>query len=155
MWQIIVERSLQHLDEFLKESIWSGRENEVVNLFAHHFLNREIRDEGPLTSLSQVGIEVAEPQVTGSVKKSVRKDLVIWPRPLMTAWPDGSLPAVIIEWKCNTLAACVPDIEWLSAFTALYPQTLGVAVCAFLSGARGVEWTIVENGTPNKKQDLP
>jgi hypothetical protein len=44
IWQIIIERSLRGLDSFLKESTWRGRENEVVNLFAHSFLTREIKD---------------------------------------------------------------------------------------------------------------
>jgi hypothetical protein len=61
IWQIIIERSLHGLDGFLNESTWRGRENEVVNLFAHSFLTREIKDEGPLTSISQVSIEVAVP----------------------------------------------------------------------------------------------
>jgi hypothetical protein len=146
MWQIIIERSLKRLDSFLKNPSWQGRENEVVNLYTHDFLTEEISQKGPLKSLSQVGIEVAVPQVTGSSKKLVRKDLVIWPRPQMTAWPEGSLPAVIMEWKRDTPAACAQDIVWLSVFTARFPQTLGVAVCAILSGTRGVEWTIIEKG---------
>jgi hypothetical protein len=150
MWQIIVERSLYGLDKFLKKSDWKGRENEVVNLFAHSFLAREVKDEGPLTSISQVAIEVAVPQVTGSCKKYVRKDLVIWPRPLMTAWSEDSLPAVIMEWKRDAPSACMRDIEWLSVFTGRHPQTLGVSVCARLSGVRGMEWVIVKDGTPNK-----
>ena len=151
IWQIIIERSLHGLDGFLKESTWRGRENEVVNLFAHSFLTKEIKDEGPLTSISQVAIEVAVPQVTGSAKKYVRKDLVIWPRPLMTAWSEDSLPAVIMEWKRDDPSACTSDVEWLSLFTARYPQTLGVAVCAFISVVRGVDWAIVKEGSPNKR----
>ena len=150
IWQTIIERSLHGLDKFLKVSDWKGRENEVVNLFAHDFLAREVRDKGPLASISQVGIEVAVRQVTGSCKKYVRKDLVIWPRPLMTAWSGDSLPAVIMEWKRDTLSACAQDIEWLSRFTARYPQTLGVSVCALLSDVRGMQWVIVRDGTPNK-----
>jgi hypothetical protein len=148
MWKFIIERSLQRLDGFLRQSIWKGRENEVVNLYVHHILVDEISHDGPLTALSQVAIEVAVPQVTGSSKKYVRKDLVIWPQPLMTAWPEGSLPAVIMEWKRDMRAACDPDIAWLSVFTSQYPQTLGVAVCAFLSGTRGVQWRFVKEGVP-------
>ncbi len=151
MWQTIAERSLVRLDEFLKESSWCGRENEVVNLFAHHFLVSEVTSHGPLRSISQISIEVAVPQVTTSRKRYVRKDLVIWPQPLMTAWPEGSFPAIIMEWKRDDPSACTSDIEWLSLFTARYPQTLGVAVCAFISGVRGVEWTIVKEGSPNKR----
>lgn len=149
-WQIIIERSLRGLDKFLKESDWKGRENEVVNLFAHSFLAFEVKDEGPLNSISQLAIEVAVPQVTGSCKKYVRKDLVIWPRPLMTAWSENSLPAVIMEWKRDAPSACAQDIEWLSVFTGRHRQTLGVSVCAFLSGVRGTEWVIVKDGAPNK-----
>ena len=155
IWQIIIERSLHGLDKFLKESDWKGRENEVVNLFAHDFLAREVKDEGPLTSISQVGIEVAVPQVTGSCKKYVRKDLVIWPRPLMTAWSDDSLPAVMMEWKRDAPSACIRDIEWLSVFTRRHPQTLGVSVCALLSGVRGTEWVIVRDGNRTRRCSRP
>ena len=155
IWQIIVERSLYGLDKFLKESDWKGRENEVVNLFAHGFLAREVKDEGPLTSISQVAIEVAVPQVTGSCKKHVRKDLVIWPRSLMTAWSEDSLPAVIMEWKRDAPSACVRDIEWVSVFTRRHPQTLGVSVCALLSGVRGTEWMIVRDGNRTKPCSRP
>jgi len=150
-WENIIESSLSGLNSFLKESNWKGRENEVVNLFAHCFLVHEVKDEGPLTSISQVAIEVAVPQVAKSRKKYVRKDLVIWPRPLMTAWSEDSLPAVIMEWKRDDPSACTSDVEWLSLFTARYPKTLGVAVCAFISVSRGVDWTIVKQGGPNKR----
>jgi len=153
-WQSVIERSLHGLDDFLKKSAWLGRENEVVNLFAHHFLVREISDKGPLTSISQISIEVAVPQVAGSGKRYVRKDLVIWPRPMMTAWPEGSIPAVIMEWKRDRPSACAPDVKWLSLFTARYPRTLGVSVCAFISDARRVDCVIVENGSPVKRDSL-
>lgn len=119
MWNAILKRSLLGLDGFLKKCTWDGRENEVVNLYAHDYLVNEISPEGPFKSLSQVGIEVAVLQVTGSINKYVRKDLVIWSQPQMTVWTDNSSPAVIMEWKRNIPAACGPDIEWLSKFTSL------------------------------------
>lgn len=146
IWQNIIERSLHSFDEFLKKSAWQGRENEAVNLFAHHFLAREISDKGPLNDLSQISIEVAVPQVVASKKRYVRKDLVIWPQPMMTAWPEGSIPSVLMEWKRDNPSACTSDIKWLASFTACYPQTLGVSACALISHARGVDWVIVREG---------
>lgn len=52
-----------------------GRENEAVNIFAHRFLAARISASGPLRSLRQVGIEVAVPQVTGTLKSTSGK---IW-----------------------------------------------------------------------------
>ena len=72
MWQALIETQLQALDQFLKQSTWYGRENELVNLFAHEFLPRAVSDSCPLKSLTQIGIEVAVRQVTGSCKRFVR-----------------------------------------------------------------------------------
>ena len=36
----IIETALNDLNDYLKDSNWFGRENEVVNLFAHTFLQK-------------------------------------------------------------------------------------------------------------------
>ena len=146
MWHSIVETSLTQFRGFLKESDWFGRENEIVNLYAHQFLAYEIHAHGPFSCLTQIGIEVGVTQVTGSVKKYVRKDLVIWPKPRMTIWTKGAVPAVVIEWKRDSIAATKADIRWLCAFTKRYPGTLGVTACAFMSDPRGLAWSFVERG---------
>jgi len=138
-------RSLERLDVFLNTADWKGRENELVSLFAHHCLPQEVHAGGPLRSLTQVGIEVAVLQVTGSSKRYVRKDLVIWPEPLMTAWSERP-PSVIVEWKRNRPVECRKDVEWLLKFTKRYPETLGYSVCGLLNSERGVRFWVVSNG---------
>jgi hypothetical protein len=146
-WRSIIEVSLQRLDGFLKTSAWVGRENEVVNLFAHRFLPMELAPGSPLAALDQIGIEVAVPQVTASVKKYVRKDLVLWNDGLHNPWhSDGPSPAAIIEWKVVDRTRCDPDIEWLRLFARRFPGTLGYSVCALMDGERGLHWTRVEAG---------
>src|SRR4030095_1492614 len=78
-WIEIIESAFGKLDTFLRTSDWWGRENEVVNLYAHRFLAEHASSQGPLYSLRQVGIEVAVRQLSGRGKFYVRKDLVIWP----------------------------------------------------------------------------
>ncbi len=144
----LIERSLSRCNAFLTRTDWRGRENELVNLFAHHCLAPEIREDGILRSFDQVGIEVAVPQVTGSRKKLVRKDLVIWPEPLMTVWTG--MPAAIVEWKRNDSSECAGDVEWLKLFTNRFPGTVGYAVCGFVEGNRGIEFTKITKGRAHK-----
>lgn len=146
MWQKVIPAALEEFDIFLNCDGWMGRENEVVNLFAHEFLPRAAAEHDVLLAPSQVGIEVSVPQVTGSGKRFVRKDLVIWPKPLMTAWTPVAVPAVIMEWKWDDWNKTRPDIEWLKLFTAKYPSVIGYAVCAFTTKGRGVHYVTVANG---------
>lgn len=132
-WREIIEGAVAEFDTFLKNSNWHGRENEVVNLFAHRFLADQISSDGPLRSLRQVGIEVAVRQATGSKKEFVRKDLVIWPVDDRTVWIGDGVPSVIMEWKRNNPNECVKDVEWLRNFCSKHPNTLGVSACATLS----------------------
>jgi hypothetical protein len=140
----VIEAALRNCHERLESTNWHGRENELVNLFAQHCLVLEMEPSGPLRSSSQVGIEVSVPQVSGSLKRFVRKDLVIWPQPLMTAW--SGTPSAIIEWKRDRISSCAADIEWLKLFTRRYPETIGYSVCGFIKGSRGVCFTKVQNG---------
>lgn len=155
MWSRIIERSLLQLDQFLKKSDWWGRENEVVNLFAHEFLAGQMKKGSPLSSLSQIGIEVAVEQVAPGKnrKEYVRKDLVVWPDPRMTCWYpqiETSIPAVIIEWKVADERASREDAEWLRCFTKRYPSTVGYAVCVYIQGDRHVVWCRVQRGKITK-----
>ncbi len=142
-WQQILEQSFCELDAFLRESKWRGRENEVVNLFAHRFLAGKVSKDGPFQSVRQVGIEVAVPQVTGSRKKFVRKDLVIRPTADMTVWTGKGIPSVIVEWKRGAQAECKGDMAWLTTFCNQHPQTLGYAVCVRIESDRGCEFSRV------------
>lgn len=132
-WLAVIKEAVAEFDVFLKDSDWHGRENEIVNLFAHRFLANQISPRGPLRSLRQVGIEVAVRQVAGSKKDFVRKDLVIWPAEDMTVWIGKGVPCVVMEWKRDDSNKCGKDVGWLRNFCSKYPDTLGVSVCAQLS----------------------
>lgn len=148
-WHQIIENSLNELSCFLNSNHWRGRENEVVNLFAHRFLWSHL-GEGPFIDPSQIGIEVAVKQIprTGC-KKLVRKDLVLWNKPLETVWGTEkgfNAPAVIMEWKADKIAKCAIDLRWLQAFTRLNTQVLGYSVCAFLEQERRITFYRVSKG---------
>jgi hypothetical protein len=148
-WEHVIEESLRSLNKYLSESTWYGRENEVVNLFAHHFLMRHL-GELPFLDPSQIGIEVAVKQIPkAGRKKLVRKDLVLWNNPLETVWKDGvakNIPAAILEWKIGKIAKCDADIEWLLDYTKIYPHVLGYSICAFTKDKRGVCYKKVVGG---------
>lgn len=100
----IIEQSLRSFYEDIS-SEWCGRENEMVNLYALGHLAKHCVAGTILTELTQLGIEVAvcqlppDPKHTGR-RKTVRKDLVIWPKGRMTLWPQNE-PLAIMEWKVN------------------------------------------------------
>jgi hypothetical protein len=148
-WHQIVEGSLKELRCFLINSRWRGRENEVVNLFAHRFLWSHL-GEGPFIDPSQIGIEVAVEQIPkAGAKKLVRKDLVLWNKPLETVWgteKEFNAPAVIMEWKADKIDKCAIDMRWLQAFTRLNPEVLGYSVCALLEKERRISFSRVSRG---------
>jgi hypothetical protein len=148
-WELIIEESLFELGTFLAEGNWYGRENEVINLFAHRFLMRR-SGAGPLVDSSQIGIEVAVGQIPkAGGKRLVRKDLVLWNEPLETAWGTGLIlnsPAVILEWKTDNIAKCNADIEWLQAYTKMNPRVLGYSICAFIKNKKGIWFRKIVKG---------
>ncbi len=140
----IIEKALNEFDSFLKSSDWYGRENEVVNVFAHRFLAKYIGEE-PLISLEQIGIEVAVKQLPSiNGKELVRKDLVIWKYGDTSVWNDKgeamNIPLAIIEWKVNDISKCEYDINWLKEYTKIYPEVVGYSVCAFVKENRGIKF---------------
>lgn len=148
-WVHVIESSFEAMDQWLKSSDWHGRENEMVNIFAHRFVCERISPEGPLRSLRQVGLEVAVRQVTGSTKTYVRKDMVIWPQEDMTVWTPGASPAVIVEWKRNNFNKSDVDVDWLNGFLRHFPQTICYVACGFVVGERGVRFKrVLGVGTP-------
>lgn len=148
-WHQIVEDSLNELGYFLNSNNWRGRENEVVNLFAHRFLWSHL-GEGPFIDPSQIGIEVAVKQIpSAGCKKLVRKDLILWNKPLETVWRTEkgfNAPAVVMEWKADRIARCATDIKWLQAFTHSNPEVLGYSVCAFLKQERRISFSRIAKG---------
>ena len=130
----------------LRSVAWYGRENELVNWFAHGHLMRVVADSGTSLDPMQIGIEVAVPQIaepTARHRRDVRKDLVIWRRPKQTCWigprQHGEPPLAILEWKSMNNVG-VPesepkkrrefaaDVNWLRAATRRSPDLLGYAV---------------------------
>ncbi|MBZ5678920.1 MAG: hypothetical protein LAO24_02315 [Acidobacteriia bacterium] len=101
----IVEQSLRSFYSEICSLGWCGREREMVSLFALGHLAQHCYPNGPLR-LTQMGIEVAVPQLPGErKKKDVCKDLVIWPEDKMTCWNDKfdlcREPMAVLEWKAN------------------------------------------------------
>lgn len=148
-WEQVIESALLDLGRFLRESDWYGRENELVNLFAHSFLAGRAGPEGPIHA-SQLGIEVAVKQISRVGGKAlVRKDLVVWPKPNQTVWAQRTAandPAAIVEFKVNDNKKCAPDLAWLSNYTKLYPSVVGFSVCGFLHELRGVSFIRIAKG---------
>lgn len=143
--QEMIELALKDFDIYLKESNWYGRENEVVNLFAHKFLNKYIGNK-PFLSLDQLGIEVAVKQLkTERSNELVRKDLIIWKEGETSVWNEkGEIvndPLAIIEWKTNNSSKCEYDMNWLRGYKKKYPEVIGYSVCAFIKENRGIQYT--------------
>ena len=129
--------------------IYASGIDEIINLFAHRFLLTRLNNR-LLIDLSQIGIEVAVKQIPkAGGKKLVRKDLVIWNYPLETVWGTGAAlnsPAAILEWKTEKIAKCAMDIDWLQAYTEIYPNVLGYSICAFIGDKRGIWFRKVTKG---------
>jgi hypothetical protein len=154
-WAECIEAALLDFGRFLMDSDWYGRENELVNLFAHSFLAGSAGPSGPVLS-AQLGIEVAVRQLARPGGKAlVRKDLVVWSTPKETVWSKGvatNTPAAIVEFKINNRKKCDYDLEWLSAYTKLYPSVVAYSVCGHVEEPRGVWFVPVINGKKGAAQ---
>jgi hypothetical protein len=148
----VISRSLTGFVRDLAEGNWTGRrEREMVSLFVFGHLLREVAPGGFIHDTTQIGIEVPVPQVARSAhsKMQVCKDVVIWPKPLMTCWDtDGNPtvgPAAILEWKLDEESR--RDIDWLQAFSKQHLHFIGYAVVARpRSGAFILSCARIENG---------
>lgn len=152
-WTECIDAALSDLGQFLRDSEWYGRENELVNLFAHSFLAGRPGPAGPAGPITaaQLGIEVAVKQLKERDGKDVvRKDLVVWSKPNETLWRNReplNTPVAVIEFKRNNEQECLPDLEWLTAFTKANPGVLGYSVCGFINERRGISFTRFTDGT--------
>jgi hypothetical protein len=135
----ILEICLGDFERWLAENAnWRGKEHDCVNAFAHGFLMPRCLQEIASFSPACIGIEVGVPQPEGiGIRRSVRRDLVIWQEPFTTTWDSNwtatSLPAVIVEWKARRLRRPKPeldkkDLSWLGALTEQHPKVVGFAV---------------------------
>jgi hypothetical protein len=127
---------MNDLARWLSKSNWRGRERELISLFAFGYLQRHCKPRTVLRDPTQIGIEVAVPQLPRrGAKAVVCKDLVIWPKPAMTVWDADRKPShdplAILEWKVGQKKGRPADIDWLSAYSAHRPDFVGFSVfCA-------------------------
>jgi hypothetical protein len=121
----IIRDSLVDLAVWLSgNSSWNGREREVISLYAFGFLVPRCREGSVLHHPTQVGIEVAVPQLQqpGKRRKTfVCKDLVLWEEPYQTYWDDEKkkkrYPMAIMEWKVGEDTSTATDEEWLRNYS--------------------------------------
>jgi hypothetical protein len=117
---------------------WRGREREAVSLYALGYLVPRCGDGRLLRSPTQIGIEVAVPQIPGGkAKAQVCKDLVLWSEPRLTCWDTAWRPTIhpiaIMEWKTNRSSCSPYDIRWLKAYSERVPGFVGYATCLDLT----------------------
>jgi len=137
----VVRQSLASLVEDVSTNGWSGRrERELVSLFCFGYLVRCCVPGTFLNDAAQIGIEMAVPQITAQAKlagrpnskRTVCKDIVIWPEPRMSCWDAHGSPVIrpraIIEWKHNAGKVSQFDVEWLRAFSSESEAFVGFAV---------------------------
>jgi hypothetical protein len=134
----IIERSLARFLSYVRKHQWYGRENEAVNLYAFGFLQKECTPSGPLKDPTQIGIEVGAGAAPAKGENArVRKDLVVWPQPVMNCWfPQAEAtnkPLAVLEWKVRRPNAQAPrgvrhDFDWLTKHSAGDAQCLGYSV---------------------------
>lgn len=138
----LIAQSLSRFLRHVRETKWSGRENEAVNLFALGFLLKGTL-AGAKLQPTQIGIEVAVANAPKKGKNAqVRKDLVIWPEPGMNRWHPGGLPQnrplAIMEWKVRRPGAAKPrgiihDLAWLKSYSAKSACPDFVGYCVLLN----------------------
>jgi hypothetical protein len=127
----LIRDSLLEFGAFVERTQWRGREREAVSLFAFGFLSRKCEPGGPLFDPTQIGLDVAVPQLPGPDRElHVCKDLVIWPHPAGTCWDETGAatrkPLAILEWKARTDRMSNYDEAWLIGFSASSPEFRGL-----------------------------
>ena len=148
----VIKNAISKLTEYLNNNqCWKGRENEIVNLFAHDMLFSEINEKGPLYHIGQIGIEVSVQQINSNKKNLVRKDLIIWPVKNMTVWQNDdneyNVPLAIIEWKTKKIIDCEYDKEWLMKYTK-DKITIGYSIFIDIN-TKYIKFWEIENGKEN------
>jgi hypothetical protein len=143
---------LNRLDQIIKSSLtdfvedifalsWFGREREAISLFAFRYLLPFLMSSIDRFDASQLGIEIAVPQLNGpGLKSQVNKDLVIWPDKFMTCWDDNGQPQVyplaIMEWKSNVQSLSNRDLKWLADYSIDKDDFIGFVVSLDLSNRK-------------------
>jgi hypothetical protein len=142
----IIRGSLIELKEWLDQrKDWRGREREVISLYAFGFLGPLCREKSALHHPTQIGIEVAVPQLQlpGKRRKTlVCKDLVLWSEPYMTCWEKENNERylmAIMEWKIGKTQKLSNDEEWLQEYSANRKNFSGYSV---LINPKGLQTTL-------------
>jgi len=152
---VIIKNSLQSFSEGIGSLESSGREREMISLYAFGHLVKSCHPGTVLFDTAQIGIEVAVRQLARSTSeprrgKTVCKDLVIWRNPGMTLWKGKEClhePLVVMEWKVNyslgnrqSLAANqrghAKDVEWLLDTSNRIDDDKFVGYAVFLDSAK-------------------
>lgn len=143
----VIEAALQSMIADLRASAWCCRERELVSLFVLGHLIRLCVPNGVLHRPTQIGIEVAVPQLAGRggqrKKPDVCKDVVIWAQPSTTCWgrngDDCLYPLSVLEWKSlnrHDRGALITqkrrehaaDLHWLAETSRIASPFVGYAV---------------------------
>ena len=142
-----VAGSLKTLYQDVSLTSWYGREREIVSLYVFGHLLPLCFKSSVLFDATQIGIEVAVPQVKVELsqkqKAVVCKDVVIWSRPKMTCWNvennSHQYPLSVLEWKSVNktdggtqkrakLGEFYSDVEWLRQTSQLTTEFVGYAI---------------------------
>lgn len=143
----VIKAALESMLQELLTSSWYGRERELVSLFVLGHLIPLCDANGVLQTPTQIGIEVAVPQLAGRggerKKSHVCKDVVIWPKSSMTCWghhgTEQCYPLAVLEWKSLNRHDCgavrtkkrhehAADLRWLAAMSSLVSPFVGYAI---------------------------
>ena len=135
----VLHDSLRRFTADVFKSAWRGREREAISLYAFGYLTIECHRGAVLEHASQIGIEVAVPQLPGAKRKrQVCKDLVTWPRPMMTCRNKDGAPVIhplaVLQWKTGTAPVANDDFRWLSGYSRRNPGVAAYAVALNLWG---------------------
>jgi hypothetical protein len=152
----LLRGSLIDLADFVAKNNWRGREREVVSLFAFGFLVPRCQVGGPLQNPTQIGLDVAVPQLPGKNRKAlVCKDLVLWEESAGTCWDKAGnatrTPIAILEWKAGTTNHSKHDELWLQAYSSNHRNFTGYAVSLNPKGMQtSLSVSLARNGVTNK-----
>ncbi len=137
-----INEALQEFSSWLKVNQWRGKENECVNLFAHKFLIGKIEPGAAIECPTQICIECPLKQSSHYIKKTAKKDLLIYGKPLQTAWSENwepdNLPKAVLEWKVHRESFPKQifdkhDEEWISSYTKENDGKIGYVISVDLT----------------------
>ncbi|HNQ24823.1 MAG TPA: hypothetical protein PKK06_17215 [Phycisphaerae bacterium] len=153
-----MKASLLDFSEWVLSHPWRGREREAISLYVFGFLQKACRQGGILRDPTQIGIEVALPQLPGPRrKKNVCKDLVIWTEPAMTCWDASgkaiNRPIAIMEWKRGPGDTAEGDISWLCEYCKYASPFVGYSVVLDVDGLhpRGLRCARIAGGAVERE----